>query len=438
MKRRFASVSEAELNEKRRYLVPPKTEKSNNSAANILRDFLKEKDKDTHFEQLSKKELDEVLASFYINARTKDGNLYKKTSLESIRYGLNRFLKSQVDIEDKFDIIDDAAFVKSNESFKIALKEIKKEGRAAIEHHEPISDTDRQKLYSSLFFNPQTPTGLFNKVQYDVRYYFARRGAENMHTMLKSSFVTHTNPETGLRFITKRDELTKNHRGNDPTAYSGFIPETGTDDCPFKSFKKYVSKLHPEQERLWCKSRSSFKEDDDTWYTKTPVGVNSLQKFLPRLSEKCGLSQIYKNHCIRVTTATLLHQEKFSMGEVQSITGHKSISSLAVYQRTSTDQKHEMANTLHQRVAGGKENRARPENSNSSNDRLNVADKGRLHSNAMGTGHDELDKGDLHEIDDLDFIFSDINEPREGSHQQALFRNCTLNIQNFNINIVRK
>ena len=70
MKRRFASISEDELQEKKRELVPPNTEQSNKSAANILQGFLKEKEKDNNFEKLSKKGLDEVLASFYINART--------------------------------------------------------------------------------------------------------------------------------------------------------------------------------------------------------------------------------------------------------------------------------------------------------------------------------------------------------------------------------
>ena len=53
MKRRFASISEDELQEKRRELVPPNTEQSNKGAANILREFLKEKEKDNNFEKRS-------------------------------------------------------------------------------------------------------------------------------------------------------------------------------------------------------------------------------------------------------------------------------------------------------------------------------------------------------------------------------------------------
>ena len=77
-----------------------------------------------------------------------------------------------------------------------------------------------------------------------------------MHTLTKASFVVKTNPDT-------RDELTKNHGLADTDADGGVIPETDTANCPLKSFLKYVSKLDPEQDRLWCYPRDSFRHDDD-------------------------------------------------------------------------------------------------------------------------------------------------------------------------------
>ena len=133
----------------------------------------------TQFETLPKKELDTVLSKFYLEARTKDGQLFKKSSIEGIRYSLNRFLKKLPNNE-TFDLLKDTSFAKSNDSFKLALQEIKNAGRAETEHHEPLSDSDRQKLYTSLFFNTDTPTGLYNKVQFDLCYCLANRGAENM------------------------------------------------------------------------------------------------------------------------------------------------------------------------------------------------------------------------------------------------------------------
>ena len=271
---------------------------------------------------------------------------------------------------------------------------------------------------------------MFNKVQYDVRYYFARRGGENMHTLTKASFVVKTNPDTGKKYIIARDELTKNHRYNDTDADGGVIPETDTDDCPVKSFVKYLSKLDPEQDRLWCYPRDYFRHDDNLWFTKKPVGIHTLQKFLPNLSKKCGLSQIYTNHSIRSTAATLLHQDKFDPTAVKSITGHKSLSSLAVYQRTSSEQKIEMAHALHSRVAG-----RHPAPSSSSATASHGA------SSIQGRGDSLPTSISLSDFGDLNDVFDDINIPEDiapvsipPSFPPGLFNNCNIG----SVNVVYK
>ena len=188
---------------------------------------------------------------------------------------------------------------------------------------EPISDTDLKKMYTSSHFDTDIPTGLYNKVQFDIRFYFCQRGDENMSSMTKSSFIMNIDPDTGKRYVTKTDELSKNHRGNDTEVDSWCMPETSTKDCPVTSFEKYLSKLHPEQNRFWCYPRDSFYTEDEVWYTRKPVGINTLCRFLPDLSRHCKLSQTYTNHSIRATTASVLHQEHFHPKEIESMTRHK-------------------------------------------------------------------------------------------------------------------
>jgi len=75
--------------------------------------------------------------------------------------------------------------------------------------------------------SPNTPEGLFNKMQFDVRLYFCRRGIENMVSMTKNTFEARINSTTGEKYITKKqDEMTKNHRGNDKENISGLMPES--------------------------------------------------------------------------------------------------------------------------------------------------------------------------------------------------------------------
>lgn len=50
---------------------------------------------------------------------------------------------------------------------------------------------------------PNTPRGLFNKVQFDIRMYFFRRGAENMVNMTKDTFIVKFDEKTNTKYVTK-------------------------------------------------------------------------------------------------------------------------------------------------------------------------------------------------------------------------------------------
>ena len=131
-----------------------------------------------------------------------------------------------------------------------------------------------------------------------------------------------------------RDELTKNHR--DPgQLQSGFMPENPTDClCPLHSFRLYLEHLHPENPYLWQIPNAHPKDPYDTvWYTKAHIGKNPLSTFMSSISEMCNLLKIYTNHTIRVTGATILERKGYSNEQIMSVTRHKSVQSLSIYQR---------------------------------------------------------------------------------------------------------
>ena len=63
------------------------TKKSTKQANNVLREYCAEKGLSTQFEDNNKVELDNLLKQFYANARKKDGTMYSKNTINSIRYG---------------------------------------------------------------------------------------------------------------------------------------------------------------------------------------------------------------------------------------------------------------------------------------------------------------------------------------------------------------
>ena len=191
------------------------------------------------------------------------------------------------------------------------------------------------------------PEALQRKVQFDVRLYFARRGCENIDKMEKDHFKLEYDQKHEMWFVIKnKDELTKNHKEIGEIV-SGIMPENKGDRlCPVRSYKMYLEKLHPENKFLWQKVLENPKKD--IWYGRQHIGKNTLGKLMGLISLHCELAQMYTNHSIRVTGITVLTRMKFTPSEIMAVSGHKSVQSLANYQRTQPKQKITMGKALYQ------------------------------------------------------------------------------------------
>ncbi|MDC9727506.1 MAG: tyrosine-type recombinase/integrase [Candidatus Thioglobus sp.] len=82
----------------------------------------------------------------------------------------------------------------------------------------------------------------------------------------------------------------------------------------------------------------SVSEDDTVWYCNSCLGEKTMAKFMKKLSEGAKRSQIYTNHSIRVTGASILTKSMLNPSQIMAVTGHKSVQSLTVYQRTDTEE----------------------------------------------------------------------------------------------------
>ena len=96
-------------------------------------------------------------------------------------------------------------------------------------------------MYTHPYLDPDKGRkSLQRKVQFDIRFYFCRRGAENMETMKKNMFAVKTD-KTSVEYVCKvEDEATKNHRETDNDILTAFMPENRDDRlCTVRSFKMY-------------------------------------------------------------------------------------------------------------------------------------------------------------------------------------------------------
>ena len=177
--KRFASVTKENLEDLLKIKHAPKTEESTTFALNVSMKFCEETEQSMPDNPV---DLNQFLCKLYAAARTKKGQYYKLSSMNSIRFGLQRYFKEK----NKFDIVEDDRFVEANTTFKNMLIKLKKAGKGDTNHYPEIEPEDLIKLFEG--FNINDPTGLQNIVWFYITYFLIRRGRENMREMTKESF----------------------------------------------------------------------------------------------------------------------------------------------------------------------------------------------------------------------------------------------------------
>ena len=155
---------------------------------------MEEKSLNVEFENYDTQTLNDVLSKFYAEARTEDGTFYKKSSLQTLRHGLNRYISSK---KEK-DIIRDNEFKESKKVFLAVCKDLKRQGFGGVDHTPPIDEADLKKMYQ--IFDLQNPKGLQWRVFCDIMIYFGRRGRENLITFKNSDFSCTTDGD-GHKYI---------------------------------------------------------------------------------------------------------------------------------------------------------------------------------------------------------------------------------------------
>ena len=119
MASRFASSTQQEIEKLLEDKDSENTKRSPKVEKELFYEYLKEKNiQEPH----DKKELAQVLKSFYVEARNKDGSFYSMGSLKTLRIGLNRHFKAL----GGGDIMNEEEFSEANKVFAAKCVQLKK------------------------------------------------------------------------------------------------------------------------------------------------------------------------------------------------------------------------------------------------------------------------------------------------------------------------
>lgn len=237
---RFGDSSEEEIQRLLEDKNTVNTKKATKTAVNIFREYLREKGLETCFEDFEKNVLNNVLKKFYVEARKRDGDFYKKSALSSIRFALSRHLQATRNI----DIINDSEFRVSAEVFRAQAVELVRRGKGAIDHFPDITPEDLKMLYFSDVLNVNSPEGLLRKVFFDLMYLSgSKRSRGTLREQTKDTYGIAEDTQKNLRFIC----LKKGAQG-----FSG---------CPWKIYEKrgkpLLLLLNIVNNRFWLREKPS-------------------------------------------------------------------------------------------------------------------------------------------------------------------------------------
>jgi len=202
---RFAQMTDEELVQLKDNKLSSETKSVIRNSVAVLSQYAASQNSSlAEVQQLSPPVLDTYLSRFYAEVRKQNGSPYSRNGIMSIRYGLQKHFIKEINV----DIIKDETFASSREMFAAVLVNLKRAGLGAVEHKQPLTTADFEKLYVSEVLSVDNPKGLQNKVFVDVMVYLCNRGRENLRDMMKTDFRILTD-SAGNRYVTMSDKLTK-------------------------------------------------------------------------------------------------------------------------------------------------------------------------------------------------------------------------------------
>ena len=307
---------------------------------------------------MTSKELDNNLRQFYAEARTKDGELYSRSSLLGFRNVIERY-RNNPPLNREISITKGIEFQASNKLLQSQIKLNKRENKENTKHKPAIPEADLQKLKTSTAIRGDNPWGLLRNVWFHINLYWCRRGREGQRELTKQSFEFLVD-ESGREYVSMtHDEATKNHPGgiDDVNSMEKEARMYSTSDNQLLDgltcLKMYLQKLNPKCEALFQYPKRNAKQDEHVWYENRPLGVHKLAGMMKEISQLACLSKVYTNHSVRATAITLLSNAQVPSRHIMAISGHRSEASLKHYNaRPSSEQLRSCSDILSSAMSG--------------------------------------------------------------------------------------
>ncbi|XP_044308411.1 uncharacterized protein KIAA1958 homolog [Varanus komodoensis] len=255
------------------------------------------------------KELDAYLASFFVDARQKDGSEYEPNSLANYQCGLERYLKEH---RYGYSITRDKEFKRSQEALKQKQIELRCKGKGNKPHKSmKLTFADELILRKRGLLSRYNPEGLLNLVWLNNTKAFGHCTGFHGST-LKWGDIRLRVTETGLEYLEWMgqdggDGNAKTKRaGTDSRVYATqHAPQT----CPVQDYKEYAQRRPPamryEDAPFYLSIKPVVNLAALHWYNCQALGKNKLAKMVKTMCEKGNIPGRKTNFSVYQSCSTL-------------------------------------------------------------------------------------------------------------------------------------
>ncbi|OPJ89188.1 hypothetical protein AV530_006946 [Patagioenas fasciata monilis] len=255
------------------------------------------------------KELDAYLASFFVDARQKDGSEYEPNSLANYQCGLERYLKEH---RYGYSITRDKEFKRSQEALKQKQIELRCKGKGNKPHKSmKLTFADELILRKRGLLSRYNPEGLLNLVWLNNTKAFGHCTGFHGST-LKWGDIRLRVTETGLEYLEwmgpdNGDINAKSKRGG--TDSRVYATQHSPQTCPVQDYKEYAQRRPPamryEDAPFYLSIKPVVNLAALHWYNCQALGKNKLAKMVKTMCEKGNIPGRKTNFSVYQSCSTL-------------------------------------------------------------------------------------------------------------------------------------
>ncbi|OXB82663.1 UNVERIFIED_CONTAM: hypothetical protein H355_003958 [Colinus virginianus] len=255
------------------------------------------------------KELDAYLASFFVDARQKDGSEYEPNSLANYQCGLERYLKEH---RYGYSITRDKEFKRSQEALKQKQIELRCKGKGNKPHKSmKLTFADELILRKRGLLSRYNPEGLLNLVWLNNTKAFGHCTGFHGST-LKWGDIRLRVTETGLEYLEwmgpdNGDISAKSKRGG--TDSRVYATQHSPQTCPVQDYKEYAQRRPPamryEDAPFYLSIKPVVNLAALHWYNCQALGKNKLAKMVKTMCEKGNIPGRKTNFSVYQSCSTL-------------------------------------------------------------------------------------------------------------------------------------